>query len=47
MEQALNVVRNGSRTQLLTILGGAVLAGWLLARSRPGVAPAPSTNEIP
>ena len=47
IEQALNVVRNGSRTQLLTILGGAVLAGWLLARSRPSVAPAPPTNEIP
>ena len=35
VEQALNLVRNGDRTQLLVMLGGAALAGWLLARSRP------------
>jgi hypothetical protein len=39
VEQALNLVRNGDRTQLLTILGAAALAGWLLARSRPEPAP--------
>jgi hypothetical protein len=39
VEQALNLVRNGDRTQLLVILGGAVLAGWLLARSRPDIGP--------
>jgi hypothetical protein len=39
VEQALNLVRNGDRTQLLLILGGAALAGWLLARSRPDPAP--------
>jgi len=35
VEQALNLVRNGDRTQLFVILGAAALAGWLLARSRP------------
>jgi hypothetical protein len=39
VEQALNLVRNGDRTQLLVMLGGAALAGWLLARSRPDTAP--------
>ena len=39
VEQALNLLRNGDRTQLLVLLGGAALAGWLLARSRPGMAP--------
>jgi hypothetical protein len=39
VEQALNLVRNGDRTQLLVILGGAALAGWLLARSRPDTGP--------
>ncbi len=35
VEQALNLVRNGDRTQLFVMLGAAALAGWLLARSRP------------
>lgn len=39
VDQALNLVRNGDRTQLLIILGGAVAAGWLLARSRPAAPP--------
>ncbi len=39
VEQALNLVRNGDRTQLLTMLGAAAMAGWLLARSRPEPAP--------
>jgi hypothetical protein len=39
VEQALNLLRNGDRTQLLVMLGGATLAGWLLARSRLGTAP--------
>jgi hypothetical protein len=49
VEQALNLVRNGDRTQLLTILGSAVLVGWLLARTRPTPArrDAAGTNEIP
>src|SRR5262249_34053237 len=38
VEQALNLLRNGDRTQLLVMLGGAALAGWLLARSRPSTA---------
>jgi hypothetical protein len=33
--QALDVIRNGDRTQLAIILGAAVAAGWLLARGRP------------
>jgi hypothetical protein len=37
--QALDVIRNGDRTQLAIILGAAVAAGWLLARGRPGSAP--------
>jgi hypothetical protein len=36
VEQALNLVRNGDRTQLLTILSGAALAGWLLDAANPG-----------
>jgi hypothetical protein len=32
--QALDVIRNGSRTQLAIILSAAVAAGWLLARGR-------------
>ena len=39
LEQALNLVRNGDRTQLLLLLGGATLVGLLLARSRPDPAP--------
>jgi hypothetical protein len=39
VERALNLVRNGDRTQLLVMLGGAALVGWLLARSRPDTAP--------
>ena len=39
VEQALNLLRNGDRTQLLVLLGAAGLAGWLLARNRPGTAP--------
>jgi hypothetical protein len=39
VEQALNLVRNSDRTQFLTILSGAALAGWLLARSRPNPGP--------
>jgi hypothetical protein len=35
VERALDLIRNGDRTQLLVMLGGAALAGWLLARSRP------------
>jgi hypothetical protein len=33
--QALDVIRNGNRTQLAIILGAGVAAGWLLARGRP------------
>jgi hypothetical protein len=33
--QALDVIRNGDRTQLAIILGAGVAAGWLLARGRP------------
>jgi len=39
VEQALNLVRNGDRTQLAVMLGTAALAGWLLAHSRPNPAP--------
>jgi hypothetical protein len=39
VEQALNLVRNGDRTQLAVMLGAAALAGWLLARSRQDPAP--------
>jgi hypothetical protein len=39
VERALNLVRNGDRTQLLVMLGGAALVGWLLAPSRPDTAP--------
>ena len=37
--QALNLVRNGDRTQLAVMLGAAALAGWLLAHSRPAPPP--------
>jgi len=39
VERALNLIRNGDRTQLLVMLGSAALVGWLLARSRPDTAP--------
>jgi hypothetical protein len=39
VEQALNLVRNGDRTQLAVMLGAAALAGWLLAHGRPDPAP--------
>jgi hypothetical protein len=39
VEQALSLVRNGDRTQVLIILGGAALVGWLLSRTRPETAP--------
>jgi hypothetical protein len=38
VERAANLVRNGDRTQLLILLGGAAFAGWLLARQNPDVA---------
>jgi hypothetical protein len=34
-----NLVRNGDRMQLIMILGGATLVGWLLAQSRPDPPP--------
>jgi hypothetical protein len=34
VERAANVVRYGGRGQLVTLLGGAVVVGWLLARQR-------------
>ncbi len=40
--QALDVIRNGDRTQLAIILGAAVAAGWLLARGRPQPGSAPA-----
>jgi hypothetical protein len=39
VEQALDLVRKGDRTQLLIILGAAAVTGWLLARTRPETAP--------
>jgi hypothetical protein len=39
VEQALNLVRNGDRTQVLILLSGAALVGWLLARTRPEAMP--------
>jgi hypothetical protein len=45
--QALDVIRNGDRTQLAIILGAAVAAGWLLARGRPqpgSATPAPGST---
>jgi hypothetical protein len=39
--QALDVIRNGDRTQLAIILGAAVAAGWLLARGRAQAGSAP------
>ena len=38
VERAANLVRYGDRSQLLILLGGAALVGWLLARQDPGVA---------
>jgi len=37
VERAANLVRYGDRSQLLILLGGAALAGWLLARQDPNV----------
>jgi hypothetical protein len=37
VERAANLVRYGDRTHLLTILGGAAVVGWSLARQRPDV----------
>jgi hypothetical protein len=34
VERAANIVRYGGRGQLLMLLGGAAVAGWLLARQR-------------
>lgn len=34
VERAANIVRYGSRGQLFMLLGGAAVAGWLLARQR-------------
>jgi hypothetical protein len=46
VEQALNLLRDGDRTQLLLTLGAAALAGWLLARSRPRTASRGATPPI-
>jgi hypothetical protein len=35
VERAANLVRQGDRTQLLIMLGGAAIVGWLLARQNP------------
>jgi len=35
LERATNLVRQGDRTQLLIMLGGATIVGWLLARQNP------------
>jgi hypothetical protein len=45
VEQALNLVRNGDRTQLFVILGAAALAGWLLARTGPDTAAREPGND--
>jgi hypothetical protein len=45
VEQALNLVRNGDRTQLFVILGAAALAGWLLARTGPDTAARDPGND--
>jgi hypothetical protein len=42
--QALDVIRNGDRTQLAIILGAAVAAGWLLARGRPQPGSTPGSS---
>jgi hypothetical protein len=34
VERAANIVRYGDRGQLIMLLGGAAVAGWLLARQR-------------
>jgi hypothetical protein len=36
-ERAANLVRHGDRSQLLVLLGGAVVVGWLLARQNPDI----------
>jgi hypothetical protein len=36
VERAANLVRYGDRGQLFMLLGGAAVAGWLLARQSPG-----------
>jgi hypothetical protein len=35
VERAANLVRQGDRTQLLIMLGGAAIVGWLLVRQNP------------
>jgi hypothetical protein len=35
VERAANLVRYGDRGQLFLMLGGAAVAGWLLARQSP------------
>jgi hypothetical protein len=35
LERAANLVRYGNRSQLLILLGGAMVAGWVLARQSP------------
>jgi hypothetical protein len=35
VERAANLIRQGDRTQLLIMLGGAAIVGWLLARRNP------------
>jgi hypothetical protein len=35
VEGAANLVRYGDRAQLFILLGGAAVAGWLLARQSP------------
>jgi hypothetical protein len=35
VERAANLIRQGDRTQLLIMLGGAAIVGWLLARQNP------------
>jgi len=39
VEKALNLIRDGDRTQLLVMMGGAALVGWLLAQSRSDTSP--------
>jgi uncharacterized membrane protein YqjE len=39
VERAANLVRYGDRGQLFLMLGGAAVAGWLLARQRPDARP--------
>jgi hypothetical protein len=37
VESAAKLVRYGDRSQLLVLLGGAAVVGWLLARQNPDV----------